>query len=158
MVVGLTEHTVGDGKDRHRRAIVLLEHDAGCAGEVLGEVPHVLDGRGTEAIDRLGVIADGGQIGVGPTHSPHDVGLDGIGVLVFVDQDVVEQVAKGIAGRADCERSPEEQHVVIVEHIVGSLLRRVRSEDRLEIVGVISAPRVVVFEYDVELDLGAHHA
>ena len=60
------------------------------------ELPHVVRARGAEAIDGLRVVAHRGELR-GRAHATHDVGLQGVGVLVLVDEDMVEHGTHGVA-------------------------------------------------------------
>jgi len=158
VIGGLAQHRIGHREDGHRGSIILFEGDAGGAGEVIGEVPHVGDGGGPKGVDGLGIVAHCTQVGVGPAHAAHDVGLDWIGVLVFVDEDMVEQITQRPSRRARGEAPPEQQEVVVVEDIVGPLAGGVGGEDRAEVVVVVGTPRIVGVENIGELGLAAHHA
>ena len=58
--------------------------------EVAGEVEDVAHGRGAERIDRLRVVADHGEAAPVGLERQQDRRLQPVGVLIFVDQDVVE--------------------------------------------------------------------
>ena len=86
---------VGGGEDRLGRAVVLLEEDRRRLGEILLEILDVADGRPAEGVDRLvGVPHDrqAGADGVLPRagEQADERVLRVVGVLVFVDEDVLE--------------------------------------------------------------------
>ncbi len=116
---GLGDERVGCGQDRRRGAVVLRERGDVGAGEALLEVEDVAHRGRAEAVDGLGVVADAGDAGaVGPQQAD-DVGLERVGVLVFVDQDVVEALAyAGAARRIGQQAAPEEQQVVVVQDLL----------------------------------------
>ena len=116
---GLGDERVGGGQDRRRGAVVLRERDDVGAGEALLEVEDVAHRGGAEAVDGLGVVADAGDAGaVGPQQAD-DVGLQRVGVLVLVDQHVVEALAHARAARRVGEQAaPEEQQVVVVQDLL----------------------------------------
>ena len=88
---------------------------AGRRREAAGKVQDVVDGRGAERIDRLGVVADDAQSFAVGFQRKQNVGLQRIGVLVLVDQHMVEALrrcpergrvpASGCASRATGRRS-----------------------------------------------------
>ena len=113
---------VGDGHDRRRRAVVGLSVTTVARRVARGEVEDVARRGGPEAVDGLGVVAHHGEAGPVRAQRVEDVGLQRVGVLVLVDEDVVEGAATAAAslGRAS-QRPPEQQQVVEVEHVLGSL-------------------------------------
>ena len=81
---------VRDVQDRPRRAVVLLERDASRAREMAREIQDVAHGGGAKGVDRLRVVADHHQVAVRRAQRLEDLRLERVGVLVFVDQDVLE--------------------------------------------------------------------
>ena len=82
---------VGGGQDRLRRAIVALERDdARGRIERTREVEDVAYGRSAERIDRLRVVADDGEPPPVWAQGEHDLRLQRVGVLVFVDEQMIE--------------------------------------------------------------------
>ena len=94
-LLGLAAQVVGDDRvggveDRLRRPVVLLQHDDGDVRKgvlELEDVPHV---RTPEAVDRLVSVADDADVVVLLGQGQHEVVLDDVGVLVLVDQHVLE--------------------------------------------------------------------
>jgi hypothetical protein len=78
---------VRDVEDRLRAAVVLLERDDLRAGKVFGKIHDVAEIRAAKRVDALRVVADDHDVIVRRGEQPHDVGLEAIGVLVFVDHD-----------------------------------------------------------------------
>ena len=73
------------------RAVVLLQRDdARRRREVAGKVEDVAHGRGAERIDRLRVVADHRQAAPVGLERQQDRRLQPVGVLILVDQHVVE--------------------------------------------------------------------
>ena len=64
--------------------------------EALRKIEDVAHGRGAEGIDRLRVVADHGQAPPRGPQRQHDLALQRVGVLVFVDQQMIE--ARGDLG------------------------------------------------------------
>ena len=118
---GQVDHAIGGGEDRLGRAIVAVERDD-CrpAGENwFGKVEDVAHRRRAERIDRLGVVADDGQAAAVRLQRQQDRGLQAVGVLVLVDQHVIEPLAD-VAGqrRVVDHLRPVEQQVVVIEHVL----------------------------------------
>ena len=127
---GLGDERVGGGQDGRRGAVVPRERRDVGAGEALLEVEDVAHRGGAEAVDGLRVVPDAGDAGaVGPQQAD-DVGLQRVGVLVLVDEDVVEALAHaGAARRVGEQAAPEEQQVVVVQHLLLLLGVGVRGEE-----------------------------
>ena len=155
------DHRVRRGQQRRRRAVVLLElHDDG-AGEPLRELQDVAHRRRAEPVDRLRVVADDRQVPrrAGRAQPLEDVGLQGVRVLVLVDEHVVEHggelVARLLAAR---ERLPEQQEVVVVQDVLRALALGVGAEDLADAVGLVEAPGVVALQDVAELLAGVDGA
>ena len=107
--------------------------DHARAFEALLEVEDVAHGRGAEAVDRLRVVAHARDAGAVGTQERDDLGLERVGVLVLVDQHVVEALADALAGLGVREHAvPEQQQVVVVENLLLLLLVGVEREEVLE--------------------------
>ena len=94
-LLGLTSNIAGnDGvggiEDRLGRAIVLLEHHHGGVGERLLELEDVADVSAPEGIDGLVGITHDGDLTVLFGELEHKIVLNGVGVLILVDEDVTE--------------------------------------------------------------------
>ena len=91
---------IGGSKDRLGRAVVAIERDHVSGGtEMAGKVEDVAHRRGAERIDRLGVVADDGEPAPVWLQRQQDRSLQAVGVLVFVDQHMIEAAAD-VIGRA----------------------------------------------------------
>ena len=117
------DHSVGRGEDRLGRAIVALERDdARRRREALRKLEDVAHRRGAKGIDRLRVVADHGQAAPFGPQLQHDLGLQAVGVLVFVDQQMVEARRDLRGDRRLAEHLGEiEQQVVVIEHALALL-------------------------------------
>ena len=73
-----------------RRAVVLFKTDHLGAGEVLLKPQDVADFRAAPAIDRLVVVTDAADVPVFLGQKAKPEVLGGVGVLVFVDEDIAE--------------------------------------------------------------------
>ena len=80
----------GRAQDVRGGAVVLLEPDDPRAGKILFEAQDIGDLRPAPRIDRLVVIADAADILARLGEQPQPEILAGIGVLIFVDQDIFE--------------------------------------------------------------------
>jgi hypothetical protein len=69
-------------------------------------------------IDRLRVVADHGQAAAVGLHGQQDRGLQAVGVLVLVDQHVVERPPISAASAGRHHLRPVEQQVVVIEHLL----------------------------------------
>jgi len=117
-VQALADERVGGIEHRLRRAIVLLQRHRGRA-ELRFETADVLHGGGAERVDRLRIVADHGQTLARGLEALQDLRLQHVGVLVFVDQHVLE--ARADLGRERVvlhHRVPVEQQVVVVEALI----------------------------------------
>ena len=143
------DHAVGGGEDGLGRAVVALQRDdARGRRELLGEVEDVPDRRAAEGVDRLRVVADHGHAGAVGLQGQHDARLQRVGVLVFVDQDVVEARADLGSERGHLRHlRPVEQEVVVVEHVLRLLRLDVGAEQALEIVLEVEAPRIARLQH-----------
>ena len=75
---------------RLRRAVVLLEHDDGDVGERVLELEDVADVGAAEPVDRLVAVADDADVAVRLAEQEDELVLDRVGVLVLVDEHVLE--------------------------------------------------------------------
>ena len=90
---------VGGVEDRLRRPVVLLQHHDRDVREgvlELEDVPHV---RSPELVDRLVAVAHDADVAVLLREQEDHLVLDGVGVLVLVDEDVLEAAAGSSRGR-----------------------------------------------------------
>ena len=138
---GFGDERVGGRQDGRRRAVVAREREHLGAREAQLEVEDVARRGGAKAVDRLGVVADAGDAAAVGPQPRDDVGLQGVGVLVFVDQHVIEALAHALAGRRIGEQAAqEEQQVVVVEHLLLLLGVGVAGEEPPEVGGGRLAP------------------
>ena len=117
---GEVDHAVGGDKDRLRRAVVAVERDDFRArGKLVGKVQDVAHGRGAKRIDRLRVVADDRQPAPAGFQRKQDRRLQAVGVLIFVDQHMIEPSADVIGDRGLRHHlRPVEQQVVVIEHVL----------------------------------------
>ena len=131
---GKRDHRVGGGEDRLGRAVVLLQrHDARQRIEALGKVEDVTHGRSAKGIDRLRVVADHRQAHAAGADRQHDLALQRVGVLVFVDEEMIETAGDLVGDRGLTEHLREpEQEVVVVEHVLALLRLDIGREERAQ--------------------------
>ena len=149
------DHRIGGGEDRLRRAIVARErHHRGRRAEGFGEVEDVAHRRRAEGIDRLGVVADHHHAAPVRPKRHEDRGLQPVGVLVFVDQDVVEAPADILGdGPLLQHRRQIEQEVVVIENVLALLGFRIGTEEPGEFLPPAAAPREGLLQHVGELRL-----
>ncbi len=130
---------VGEGEDRRRRPVVGLEAEDGAALVALGEAQDVVEVGAAEGVDGLGVVADDHDVALGSEHGVDDVGLEPVGVLVLVDQDV--GVARGEPapdiGVALEQQQPVEQQIVEVHEIGVAFAFEIALEDGGDDLGLV---------------------
>ena len=85
------------GDERIRRledvvggAVILFQTNGLRAGEIVGEFLNILDFRASPPVDALVVITDDKDITLTAGQQPHPLVLDGVGILEFVHQHVLE--------------------------------------------------------------------
>ena len=116
---GLGPDPVGDRDDLGGGAVVAGEGDH-VGVEALREVEDVAHGAAPEAVDGLGVVAHGGDGGAAGREGGEDVGLEGVGVLVLVDEHVVEPRGDRRPGLGMLhQRPPQGEQVVVVDQVAG---------------------------------------
>ena len=157
---GKADDGIGRGQDRLGRAVVLLEgDDRRRRREGVGKVEDVADPRGAEGIDRLGVVADHGEAAAVGPEAEQDRGLEAVGVLVLVDQHVVE--AGGEVGgdrRVLHHPGPVEEEVVIVEDGLALLGLDIGGEQLAQALVGAEAPGEGVLQHLAERRLGVDGA
>ena len=143
-----------------RRAVVALERDdLGRRVEVRGEIEDVAHRRGAEGVDRLRVVADHGEAAPVGLQRQQDRGLQAVGVLVLVDQDVVEAAADLLGERRLGDHlRPVEQQVVVVEHVLALLGLDVGGEQLPQLLRPRRAPGERGVQHVVERHLGVDAA
>ena len=119
--------------------------------EVPGEVEDVAHLRRPEAVDRLGVVADDGQAAPVGLQPQQDLRLQPVGVLILVDEHMVEAGAeRGGRRRVGEHLRPVEQQVVEVEHLGRLLGLDVAGEERLQLGRPADAPGEAALEQRLE--------
>ena len=140
---GQADHAVGGGEDRLRRAIVPVERDDARRAARTGS-----GNRGCCGPSRRGTSRSTGHrrrppSGRGrPGFSASRIErLQAVGVLILVDQDVIEAAADvvGQAGSLDHLR-PVEQQIVVIEHVLRLLGLDIGREQLLAARPPIRAP------------------
>ena len=88
----------------------------------VGKVEDVAHRRGAERIDRLRVVADHGEAVPAGLQRQQDRRLQPVGVLIFVDQHMIEAAADLVGERRIAHRlRPVEQQIVVIEHVLALL-------------------------------------
>ena len=126
---------------------------------MLGEVQDVADRGRPEGIDRLGVVAHHGQALALGRQAVQDLGLQGVGILVLVDQQAIELPADGRPGpRVFDQRLPLEQQVVVVQDAGRLLAVYVAVEELRERPGPVQAPGEAARQHLVQFFAGVDAA
>ena len=149
------QHPVGEFQDLRGRAVIGLDAVDHRAGVALREGEDVFEIRPAPGVDALGVVPHRHDPVMAPDRV-HDLGLEAVGVLVLVDQDVREtmgEISRGL-GRAAQELQPEFQQIVVIEHVLRPLFLRVAPG---EIAEALRLPLVLGKEPGDRLSQGRLH-
>src|SRR5207344_357897 len=96
--------------------------DVGLRNELVREVENVADRGGPKRIDGLGIVTDNRQPAARRLESQKNRRLESVGVLVLVDQYMVEASSDLFGDRAFRHHvRPIEKQVVVVEHVLALL-------------------------------------
>jgi hypothetical protein len=157
-LAGEIDDAIGGGEDRIGRAVVAVERDdIGRRVERVRKIEDVADRRGAEGIDRLGVVPDHGQADAAGFHRHQDRRLQAVGVLVFVDEDVVETAADILRNRRLAHHlRPVEQEVVVIQHVLGLLGLDIGGEQFAQLRFPGRAPGEIEFQHLVQRRFGIH--
>ena len=108
----------------------------------VGKVEDVAHRRGAKRINRLRVVADHGQAAPAGLQRQQDRRLQAVGVLVLVDQHMVEAAADIVGERRIAHHlRPVEQQVVVIEHVLLLLGLDIGGEQLLQLGRPAGAPR-----------------
>ncbi len=123
------------------------------------KVENVAHRRGPEGIDRLGVVAHDGQALAARLERQQDGGLQAVGVLIFVDQHMIE-AGRELGGdrRIEHHVGPIEQEVVVIQHVLALLGLDIGGEQRPQFVFPVRAPWEGRAQHLVERGLRVHGA
>ena len=145
---GLGDDGVGGGQDGRRRAIVAFEREHPCRRKAVFEVEDVAHRGGAKAVDGLGVVAHAGDAAAARPQQRDDLGLQRVRVLILVDQHVIESFAHPRpGGRVGEQGAPEEEQVVVVEHLLLLFGIGVAREEPAQALAARLAPREGLDEY-----------
>jgi hypothetical protein len=139
---GEVDHAVGGGEDGLRRAIVAVQRDdVRRWREFPGEVEDVAHARSAERVDRLGIVTDHSKPVAPRLERQQDRCLQAVGVLIFVDQDMVEAAAN-VAGQGGIAHGlrPIQQEIVVIEHGLALLGFDIGREQPFELCRPARAP------------------
>ena len=91
------DHFIRQAEDRLRAPVVLLQFEQLRAGKELREIHDIAKCRPAKSVHRLRIVSDSHDVVMRERHFADDFGLQGIGVLVFVDHDVTMDVRDAAA-------------------------------------------------------------
>ena len=135
------------------RTVVFFErNDFGRGHELIGEIKDIVDGSRAKRIDRLGIVSDDAQTAAVGLQSKQDISLDPVGVLVLVNEHVIEPAAyrRGELLLSD-EMSEVQQQVVVVQRLHFELALDVASIKRPELLLPVRTPRESLVNDDPEV-------
>ncbi len=124
------DDVVGGLQDAHRQPVVLLQRDD-LERRKFGRQPlQVADVGPAPAVDRLIVVADGSELGADAGQQLEELVLAGVGILVFVNQQVAQAVLPFLGDRRVLAEEPDRQadQVIEIHRLVGPERRLVGHE------------------------------
>ena len=156
--MGPGDHCVCSVEDRLGRAVIALERDDRHGwGEMVGKVENVPNCRRAERINRLGIVADDCETGPVRPQRHQDLGLEPIGVLVLIDEDMVEAPTDlGCNGGFGHGVAPVQQEVVVIEDVVALLGHDIGLEQPTKLTRPIGTPGKTLGKRLLERALGIH--
>jgi hypothetical protein len=118
-----------------------------AGGENTWKIENIAHGRGTKAVARLSIVADYGEPCAIRCQREKDIGFQPVGVLILVDEDVVELRPHlcRYCGNMNC-LSPAQQQIVIIEHVVVLFGSDIAGKKPLELGFPFVAPWVEIRE------------
>jgi hypothetical protein len=159
-LAGEIDHGIRCVENRLRRSVVPVQRDDPRGRrELRRKVEDVAHRRGAKRIDRLRIVADDGHALAVRLERKEDRRLQSIGVLVFVDENVIEPLADvARQRRLRGHVRPVQKQVVVVEDVLGLLGAHIRREERLQFRGPRYAPGVGLVEHVGECRFGIDDA
>ncbi len=135
--------------------VLRQDDDFGFRIETIGEAEDVLHGCRAERIDGLGVVADHGEPRSVRPHRVQDLRLQLVGILVFVDQHMIE-VRAHVLGQARLRHHdvPVQQQVVVIENRRALLLLDVGPIQARQIRFPLRAPGILLLQRFLQRPLG----
>ncbi len=131
-----------------RGTVVLGQHHhVGFGAVVFGEAQNILHGGRAERVDGLGVVADHGHpLAVGLQRA-NDFTLQGAGILVFVDQHVIEVLRQTLRERRRLHHDvPVQKQIVEVQDVVLLFAADVLAVDTRQILFPFLAPGILFLQ------------
>jgi len=138
------DHRVGGIEDRLRGSVIAVQGNHPREWrEPARKVEDVAHGRGAKGVDRLRVVADHRHALAVRLHPQENRRLQAVGVLVLVDEHVIEARANfpTQAGVRNHDR-PVQQQVVVVEDVLRLLRFDIGIEELLELRLPLGAPGI----------------
>jgi heavy metal translocating P-type ATPase/RND family efflux transporter MFP subunit len=157
---GERDDGVGRGEDRLGRAIIAVERDdLRRRREALRKLENVAHSGGAEGVDGLRIVADDGEPLALGLQGEQDGGLEAIGVLIFVDENMIEAAADLLGERVVLHHlRPIEQEIIVIEHILRLLRLDIGGEQSAQLVMPARAPGEGAEQRLLERDFGVHGA
>ena len=152
------DHRIAGVQDRLGRAVVAVQcDDPGGGTKLRRKAQDVADLGGAKAVDRLRVVAHHGQAPAIGFEALQDARLQPVGVLVLVDQHLVEARAQMCRqARVTHHLVPGQQQVVVVQRVLAELLGGVGAKQRFQVVMPLGAPRKILAQHLGQGQLAVH--
>ena len=126
---GKANDAIGGVEDRLGGTIVGFKRDHRRAGKFGGEIENVAHFGGTEAVDALSIVTHDGEVAIERPHAMEDGGLQPVGVLIFVHEDVIEPFVQERDERLVAKQmKPIEEEIVVIEYMPFLLCFGIRFE------------------------------
>ncbi len=156
----LGDHGIGAVQDGLGAAVVALQrHHGGRRLELLRKAQDVAHLGAAEGVDALRVVAHHGEAGAIGLQATQDGGLQAVGVLVLVDEHLVEARAQVGGQRGLGQQAlPGQQQVVIVQRGLGVLVVGIGAEQLRERIVRVQAPGVLRGQHLAQRRLGVQAA
>ncbi|OPZ10222.1 MAG: hypothetical protein BWZ10_02441 [candidate division BRC1 bacterium ADurb.BinA364] len=146
----------GDGQNRFRRTVILLQaHDSGV-GERLGKIQQVFDIGAAPGIDRLVLVAHDAQVASIAGHQLGQAELGQVGVLVFVNQQVLVAALDFLSRLAVVGKQFDafQQQIVEIQRVVGRQFAFVFLVDGGKLIGLGAGEKLLGGAWPQQMDFG----
>ena len=126
---GEANDAIGDVEDRLGGTIVGFERDHRRAGKLGGKIENVAYLGGAETVNALRIVTHDGKVAIERAHAMKNRGLQPVGVLLVVHEDVIEPFVQESDERLVAkEMKPIEKEIVVIEHMAFLLCFGIRFE------------------------------
>ena len=139
---------IGNGENLGGAAVVGADSDFAGFRIAIEEGEDIFEVGTAPGVDGLGVVADDHDLAMGGGEGIDEVGLDFVGVLVFIDEDVLEFDLVAFEEGAIGVEKPESlnEEIIVIEGVEFLFLGLKELEDGLDFGGVGGEVGKIVFE------------